>query len=126
MICLVGCQDSSSESELTVEQYNNILQRSNLLDADSTTVLVRELQFPAGWTAPKHHHSGELFIYVIKGEFEVTMEGSDPVVYSTGDALEMRAGANMHARNPSQTNSLKLVAFQVGNPDAPFVIPVPE
>ena len=126
LVFLVGCQESVSETELAVEQYNNVLQRSNLLDADSTAVLVRELQFPAGWTAPKHYHSGELFINVIKGEFEVTIEGSDPVVYSTGDALEMRAGTNMHARNPSPTNSLKLVAFQVGNPDAPFVVPVPE
>jgi hypothetical protein len=29
----------------------------------------------------------------------------------------------MDARNPGETNSLKLAVFQVGNPDASFVVP---
>ena len=36
----------------------------------------------------------------------------------------MRAETIMDARNPSDTNSLKLAVFQIGAPDSPFVVPV--
>ena len=36
----------------------------------------------------------------------------------------MKPDIEMEARNPSDTNSLKLAVFQVGKPDAPFVVPV--
>ena len=36
----------------------------------------------------------------------------------------MNSSIEMEARNPSSKNSLKLAVFQVGNPDAKFVVPV--
>jgi len=108
----------------TKEQYNNILFQSNIDKDDGTEVLVREAFFPAGWKAPRHYHNGNLFIYVIEGEFEVTLEGSDKRVYTAGEALQMSARTHMDARNASSTSTLKLAVFQVGKPNAPFVVPV--
>jgi hypothetical protein len=52
------------------------------------------------------------------------MAGADPVTYAGGQALEMRTEAEMTARNVSETQPLKLVVFQVGQTQAPFVVPV--
>lgn len=39
-------------------------------------------------------------------------------------ALRMKPDTPMDARNPSDTTPLKLAVFQVGNPDAAFVVPI--
>lgn len=36
----------------------------------------------------------------------------------------MNSGIEMEARNPSNKNALKLAVFQIGNPNAVFVVPV--
>ena len=105
-------------------QYNNVLLGSSIDKSDGTDVLVREAFFPVGWKAPRHYHNGNLFIYVIEGEFEVTMDNEETKVYRSGDALQMKAGVEMDARNSSDTLNLKLAVFQVGKPDDPFVVPV--
>ena len=114
----------SDENELNSIQYNHVLKRTGIVNDGEVDILIREILFPAGWLAPKHLHNADLFIYVIEGEFEVTMEHDERIVYSAGQALGMRAETIMDARNPSDTNSLKLAVFQVGAPDSPFVVPV--
>ena len=59
-----------------------------------------------------------------EGEFEVAMEGEDPVIYTGGEALEMRTGSVMKARNPRGISHLKLAVFQVGQIHVPFVVAV--
>jgi quercetin dioxygenase-like cupin family protein len=105
-------------------QYNRILFKSNIDKENGSEVLIREAFFPPGWKAPRHYHNGNLFIYVIEGEFEVTMEPEGRKIYRSGDALQMKPGITMDARNPSDVNSLKLSVFQVGKPNAPFVVSV--
>jgi quercetin dioxygenase-like cupin family protein len=114
----------SQESEEPAAQYNRILFQSTIEPDNGTDVLIREAYFPPGWKAPRHYHNGNLFIYVIEGEFEVTMEPLGRKVYARGEALQMKAGVTMDARNPSNKNPLKLSVFQVGKPNDPFVVPV--
>jgi len=120
---ITACNNSEN-SNADNKQYNNILFRSTIDKNDGSEVLIREAFFPPGWKAPRHYHNSSLFIYVIEGEFEVTMEETGKVLYTSGDALEMKPGTEMDARNPSDTNPLKIAVFQVGNADAPFVVPV--
>ena len=112
----------SDDNESNSDQYNHILTKSSVINDGEVDVLIREVLFPPGWKAPRHFHNGDLFIYVIEGKFEVTMEHNGRIVYSAGQALEMRANTIMDARNPSDSNSLKLAVFQVGAPNAPFVV----
>jgi quercetin dioxygenase-like cupin family protein len=114
--------DLSSASPAT--QYNDVLWSGTLDSGDSIDAAVREVFFPAGWVAPRHSHSSDLFLYVMEGEFEVTLEGKSQKVYGPGEALEMRAGTAMEARNFSNTQPLKFVVFQVGQTQAPFVVPI--
>ncbi len=89
-------------------------------------IQVREILFAPGWTAPRHYHNSDLFIYVIAGEFEVDMEGAGLKTYMDGQVLRMRPNTPMDARNSSDVNPLKLAVFQVGNPDSAFVVPIDE
>lgn len=123
---VIGFTSSAFSSEPTSdnEKYNHILYKSQIDKSDGSEVLIREAYFPPNWKAPRHYHNGNLFIYVVEGEFEVELAGSEKITYTKGQALQMTAGVEMEARNPSDTTSLKLAVFQVGMPDAPFVVPV--
>jgi quercetin dioxygenase-like cupin family protein len=123
-ICIFPVLASTQGTASDEAQYNRILFRSNIDRDNGSDVLVREAFFPPGWQAPRHYHNGNLFIYVIEGEFEVTMEPLGQRTYKSGDALQMEPGVAMDARNPSTINPLKLAVFQVGKPNAPFVVPV--
>jgi quercetin dioxygenase-like cupin family protein len=114
----------SDDADTSLKQYNHVLMRTAIDAEDDLTLLVREALFPPGWTAPTHFHNADLFIYVMSGQFEVTMEHTGTVIYGAGMALEMRSKMVMDARNVSDTAPLKLIVFQVGAPDSPFVVPV--
>ena len=122
--CVASNDDSRSED--TPAQYNEVLWSGMLGEDDGVDAAVREVFFPPGWVAPRHYHNSDLFLYVLEGEFEVTLEGGTRTVYARGEALEMRAGTAMDARNVSDTQPLKFVVFQVGQTQAPFVVPVPD
>lgn len=104
-------------------QQNKLLLESPIDVASGSVVSVRDIKFPAGWRGPKHHHSADLFIHVIDGQFEVTLEGSDSVIYKTGDAFQMKTGISMEGKNLSATEPLKLSVFQIGALNSPFIIP---
>lgn len=116
--------NTTENSDLQIDQYNKILFSSNIDESDGSEVLIREAYFPPGWKAPRHYHNGHLFLYVIEGEFELIMGEEGKVIYKAGDALQMKPGMEMDARNPSDTNPLKFAVFQVGKPNDPFVVPV--
>ena len=66
-------------AEVSMQQYNNILFQSNIDEKDGPEVLIREAFFPVGWKAPRHYHNGNLFIYVIEGEYvDGDIAGSKP------------------------------------------------
>jgi quercetin dioxygenase-like cupin family protein len=122
-IVAAGCSADSEDAPL-VDPYNEVLMRSALDVEIGEEILMREILFAPGWTAPRHYHNSDLFIYVIAGEFEVDMEGDGLKTYTDGQALRMKPNTPMDARNPSAVDPLKLAVFQVGNPDSPFVVPI--
>ncbi len=124
LLTLQHAQALAHQTPEIIERYNHVVFKGTLNKADGNDVLIREAFFPAGWKAPRHYHNSSLFIYVIEGEFEVQLAGSEQVTYKAGQGLQMKAGVEMEARNPSSTHSLKLAVFQVGKPNAAFVVPV--
>ena len=114
----------SGDDESTDDQYRRILQKSILRKDGDVEILVREHLYPPSWQAPTHYHDGDLFIYVVEGEFEISTEEGGKVVYSSGDAMQMAAETIMDARNASKIAPLKLVIFQIGKPDGPFLVPI--
>ena len=106
------------------DQYRRILKQSTLSSDSNAEVLVREHTYPPGWQAPTHFHDGDLFIYVVDGEFEATTDEAGRVLYISGEAMQMKADTTMDARNASDTEPLKLVIFQVGELGTPFLVEV--
>ena len=123
-VALAVSTTSANGAKSSIDSYNRILEKYTLNIEHGNEVQIREILFVPGWKAPRHYHNSDLFIYVISGEFEVDMEGEGLKTYSEGQALRMKPNTPMDARNPSETNSLKLAVFQVGNPDAPFVVAI--
>ena len=114
----------ANEAEDSDDQYRRILQKATLASGDDMEILVREHLYPPGWRAPTHYHDGDLFIYIVDGEFEVVTKENGASLFGPGEALQMAAETVMDARNASETKPLKLVIFQVGRPGGPFLIPV--
>ena len=115
---------SASDQDSTDDQYRRILEKATLSKNGDVEILVREHVYPPGGQAPTHYHDGDLFIYVVSGHFEVVTEEGVRAVYESGDAMQMAADTVMDARNLSSEKPLKLVVFQVGEPDGPFLVPV--
>jgi quercetin dioxygenase-like cupin family protein len=105
-----------------LEQLWRVLEKTTLSNHNDIEVKVREHEYPGGWKAPTHRHLGDLFIYVLDGEFEVITKTDGKTVYTVGDTFIMRPGVNMDARNNSDSEVLKILVFQVGKPDDPFLV----
>jgi transcriptional regulator with XRE-family HTH domain len=59
-----------------------------------------------------HHH--ELFVYVVTGNFEITVLGEDPVKVSRGDAVLVRDGADRVVNVGRSAGRLLVVGVAVG------------
>lgn len=59
---------------------------SRRVGAHSDNLMVVEVHFEAGVTAPRHHHVHEQITYVMSGKFEFTV-GDETYIVSAGDSL---------------------------------------
>jgi quercetin dioxygenase-like cupin family protein len=123
LLGLVGASAIADDTSPDDDQYRKILHEAMIRSAGDLEVLVREHEYPPGWAAPTHYHDGNLFIYVVSGQFEIRTNDSGTVLYGPGQAMQMAAGTVMDARNASDEAPLKLVIFQVGDPGHPFLVP---
>jgi quercetin dioxygenase-like cupin family protein len=124
LVLSVSSIAASGDTESTDDQHRRILQQSILSKNGDVEILVREHGYPPGWQAPTHYHDGDLFIYVVEGEFEISTDDIGTIIYTSGEAMQMAAETIMDARNVSQTEPLKLVIFQIGEPGGPFLVPI--
>lgn len=68
----------------TLEQVDTGLARK--IGAYHDNLMVVEVHFEAGTTAPLHHHRHEQITYVISGKFEFTI-GDETCIVGPGDSL---------------------------------------
>jgi len=59
---------------------------SRKVGAHDENVMVVEVHFEAGTTAPLHHHRHEQITYVVSGKFEFTV-GDETYIVGAGDSL---------------------------------------
>jgi quercetin dioxygenase-like cupin family protein len=80
---------------------------------------------PGGFSNP-HRHPGPVFIYVLEGsvESEVNPDQSAPETYTKG---QMWYEPPMHihkvARNPSSTDSARILVYLISEPGKPITLP---
>jgi quercetin dioxygenase-like cupin family protein len=71
-----------------------------------------------------HTHRFPVTVYVLEGAFTLEMEGREPVTVKAGQAIVMPSHVKMTGYNRSSTDSLRLVLFNVSDPDTPYLDPV--
>jgi quercetin dioxygenase-like cupin family protein len=71
-----------------------------------------------------HTHRFPVTVYVLEGAFTLEMEGREPVTVKTGQAMIMPPHVKMTGYNRSSTDPLRLVLFNVSDPDTPYLEPV--
>ncbi len=91
---------------------------------DRQEVRVLMASFQPGDKTLFHTHRFSVTVYVLEGAFTLDMEGREPVTVKAGQAMIMPPQVKMTGYNRSSTDPLRLVIFNVGDPDTPFLDPV--
>jgi quercetin dioxygenase-like cupin family protein len=83
---------------------------------------VRLFEMPPGWVGGKHYHPGHVFVYVLDGAITFDLKGKAPVTVREGEIFHEVPNQVMQAKNPSASEGLKFIAFQVGTQGKPMMI----
>lgn len=119
-------------SSLVVSEDQGALPRERLLltkdisaYARTDMVLtVRELEFPPSFEGAKHRHPGPLVVCVLEGSLEITLEGTDPKIYSAGQCFtEEPHQLHLHSRNLSTTAPVRVISYVLSRAGEPLVLP---
>jgi quercetin dioxygenase-like cupin family protein len=87
-------------------------------------VRVLTASFKPGDTTLLHTHRFPVTVYVLEGVFTLELEGRAPVTVKAGQATTMPPHVKMTGYNRSGTDPLRLVLFNVSDPDTPYLDPV--
>ena len=109
------------------QEYRTTAEEQTVLASDLVSVPGREgtvlrIELPVGWVGGWHYHTGDVFVYVMSGEFVVDVEGQDRKRFGPGEVYHEAVNTTMQARNPSTTARTTLVLFQVGVKGEPLML----
>jgi len=91
---------------------------------DKQEVRVLNVSFKPGDRTLFHTHRFPVTVYVLEGVFTMEMGGREPITVKAGEAGIMPPHVNMTGYNRSGSDTLRLVAFYVSDPDTPFLDPI--
>ena len=93
LITLAGC--ASSEGSVAVyappQGINQVLE-GPIAAAPGHSLILGDLNMPAGAAIPRHYHHGEEYIYVLGGSATVSRAGHDDVILRAGQGLIIAPG----------------------------------
>lgn len=99
--------------------------REDLFAIPGKEAHISRLQLPPGWVGKRHFHTGDVFVYVVKGVFAVDAEGRGRLTFRTGEVYHEAVNTVMQARNLSTTEPTEILLFQVSNKGEPLMILAP-
>lgn len=82
---------------------------------------VLHLKLPPGWIGARHHHTGDVFVYVLSGEFGVDVEGKR-LTFTAGKVYHEAVNTVMQARNMHSEKPTEVLLFQVGDKGKPLTV----
>ncbi len=85
---------------------------------------VLHLKLPPGWIGLRHIHTGDVFVYVLSGEFGVDIDGKSRQTFSAGEVYHEAVNAVMQARNLDAGKPTEILLFQVGDKGKPLTVVV--
>ena len=78
--------------------------------------------YPAGWAGERHYHTGDIFVYVLEGQFIVDLDNGKRITIDEGEVYHEAVNQVMRARNGSAERDVTVLLFQVGDKGKPRVI----
>jgi quercetin dioxygenase-like cupin family protein len=111
--CLAAPEEKSNVAMLLNEEMYSIPGKE---------VAIQRAEYPPGWVGERHYHTGDIFVYVLEGQFVIDVDGQDRITIDPGEVYHEAVNKVMQARNPSATRPTKLILFQVGDKGKPRVI----
>ncbi len=94
-------------------------------DLSGKQMTVIELTVPPGASTPGHRHPGSVFAYVLEGSIQHQLASeSKPTIYQAGQTwFEPPNAHHIVFKNPSDTETARVLAILFGDKDAELVIP---
>mgnify|MGYP005851073561 CR=1 FL=1 len=92
--------------------------------APGHSLIVGDLNMPAGAEIPRHYHHGEEFLYVIGGSATVSRPGAPDVVLGPGQGVRIAPGVVHWGRAGAE--GVRAVSSWVATDGKPLRVPVAE
>lgn len=109
------------EEYVSTAPHESVL-RDELAAIPGKEAHILRFELPAGWVGERHYHTGDVFVYVVEGEFVVDVENEGRKTFAAGDVYHEAVNTVMQARNASTTAATEIIVFQVGDPGEPLMI----
>ena len=117
---ILGAQHGAVAQDKPVVKRTE-LQRIALGDIGNREGLMYIAEFPPGGVAPRHHHPGHEFIYILEGSLVLQEEGKEPTTLKQGETMFNPPKTVHIGTNPSMSAPTRVLVFLVvekGQPPA--------
>jgi quercetin dioxygenase-like cupin family protein len=123
---ILWCGHARAQTQTAGQAYRTTAKQDTVLRSALVSVPGKEgtvlrVELPAGWIGDWHYHTGDVFVYVVSGEFVVDVERQGRQRFGPGQVYHEAVKTTMQARNPSATEQTELILFQVGAKGEPLM-----
>ena len=123
LVGIFGTQGAQAQSQKEYKPKAKVtsLVKTSLAGVQGKDVIIKHFELPANYVGGKHWHPGQVFVYVLEGEFTVELDEGIKTI-KAGEVYMETPKVTMRAKNLSTTKPLKIVVFQVGDTGKPMMI----
>lgn len=123
VIFSVGLLSAQETKEYTAPgaSKTELLHQKGLAAGDSLEARAIRFELPPGHQGGRHHHPGDLIVYIESGSLTVELENGTQTFHA-GEAFYETPGQVMRASNESASENTVLVVFQVGTQGEPLMV----
>jgi quercetin dioxygenase-like cupin family protein len=113
----------ANAEEATIKRTELMNVTLGVADGLDGVMVISEL--PPGGIAPRHTHPADELSYVLEGAIELEIDGAEPVVYAAGETYHIPPGVVHAARNPSDSETTRILVFWTAEAGQPLTTPAP-
>ena len=117
---VLGAQETQ-EYKAPGASKTELIHQKGLAAGEALEARAIRFELPPGYQGGRHHHPGDLIVYVESGSLTVELDDGTHI-YSAGQAFYETPGQVMRGSNESTSESTVLVVFQVGTQGEPLMV----
>ena len=119
-VSLLSAQETN-EYKAPGATKTEMIHQMGLAAGENLEARAIRFELPPGHQGGRHHHPGDLIVYIESGSLTVELEDGTRT-YHAGEAFYETPGQVMRATNESTSEDTVLVVFQVGTQGEPLMI----